>query len=124
MWVYQKSIIIQETKLKIKINKTLDMYDNIFHCDTHNVDFNMLLICKHFDCKPTPSTKIIIPWFELFRKCMNIKTAPNITDLLEGIYSEQWLKNESDRVKLYDDMTKELKNEKLKDELTNQENSI
>ena len=94
--------------MKVKINKTLDMYKDIFHCDTHDVDFSLPCIGEHINCEPKPTVTIIIPWSTLFRKCMNIKTGPNLADMVEGHYTETWVKNENDRVKLCDNMDVEL----------------
>lgn len=94
--------------MKIKITKVFDMYNDIFHCDTHGVDFSLPCAGEHIKCEPTPTVTIIIPWYVLFHKCMNVKTGPNITDVVEGRYTEKWIKNEMDRVNLCDRIHKEI----------------
>ena len=86
------------------------MYDDIFYCEEHDVKFNMVNMPRHIDCRPECVTTINFTWSEIFNKCLNAKTGPSFIDVEEGKYTDKWLDNENNKMKLLDDINKEVEN--------------
>lgn len=95
--------------MKINIKKTFNMEDNgLLYCETHDEHFSLIHIGEHIECEPLPYTDIKIPWHHLFHKCMNVKTGPNLKDIIEGKFSEKWSNNEKEREELFKKLHEQL----------------
>ena len=107
--------------MKVHITSKFDMEDEkLLYCENHNEYFSLIFIGKHLGCDPIPYAITKIDWFELFKKCMHVKTGPNFNDIVEGKFSERWSENESKREQLFE----KIWNNAIRERLVSSKNDI